>query len=272
MLGLEAWTRRTRTRDEIDREFEKEKWGGLLRFGLRPGPPLTLEAADAWAQGADIPILSWESDQLVESTPSVAHRKYRDLVAGVVERYFPATAIAELGAGYGSILIDIARRPAFRGVPMYAAELTESGSLLIDMLAAAEGVTVTTERCDLTASPITEIDLPVGSLIYTSYAAQYVPRLSQAFVESLIALAPVAVIHIEPCFEHCDPKTLLGLLRRRYIEVNDYNTNLVTILHEQRERGSIDIVEERPAVFGSNPLLAASIVVWRPMRGDSRIR
>jgi hypothetical protein len=55
-------------------------------------------------------------------------------------------------------------------------------------------------------------------------------------------------------------------VRWRYIEVNDYNTNLVTELHERRDRGVIEIVEERPAVFGSNPLLAASVIVWRPLR------
>ena len=45
------------------------------------------------------------------------------------------------------------------------------------------------------------------------------------------------MIHIEPCYEHCEGKTLLGLMRRRYIQVNDYNTNLVTVLREQSERG-----------------------------------
>ena len=266
MLGLEQWARRSRTRDEIVREFEREKWGGLLKFGLRPGPPLTLEAADAWVRGADVPILCSEADQLVESTPSAAHNRYRDLIAAAIGRYLPTAAVAELGAGYGSIIIDLARRPALKGSRMYAAELTDTGTRVIDMLAAAEGVSVTTDRCDLTASPITSLDLPPGSVIYTSYAAQYVPRLSPSFVESIVELAPAAVIHIEPCYEHCEGKTLLGLLRRRYIEVNDYNTNLVTILHEQRERGAIDIVEERPAVFGSNPLLAASVIAWRPLR------
>jgi hypothetical protein len=211
-------------------------------------------------------VLYSEGEELIEATASVAHAKYRDLVAGVVARYFPATAIAEFGAGYGSIVIDLARRPAYRGVPFFAAELTKSGERMISMLAAHEDVEVVTGRCDLTATPITDVELPTGTLIYTSFAAQYVPRLGRSFVDSLVALAPAAVIHIEPCYEHSGGKTLLGLMRRRYIEVNDYNTNLVTILHEQRERGVIDIVEERPAIFGSNPLLAASVIVWKPLR------
>jgi len=110
--------------------------------------------------------------------------------------------------------------------------------------------------------------IPPGAVIYTSYAAQYVPRLSSSFVDQLALFSPSVVIHIEPCYEHCEGKTLLGLIRQRYIEVNDYNTNLVTVLHEQRDRDDIEILEERPAVFGSNPLLAASVIVWRPLRRD----
>jgi len=148
---------------------------------------------------------------------------------------------------------------------VFAGELTTSGTRLIAMLADAEGVSVHADRCDLTSVPVTPLAIPPKALIYTSYAAQYVPRLSQSFVESLSALDPSAVVHIEPCYEHCEGKTLLGLMRRRYIQVNDYNTNLVTVLREQCERGAIEIVEERPAVFGSNPLLAASVIVWRPL-------
>jgi hypothetical protein len=53
-------------------------------------------------------------------------------------------------------------------------------------------------------------------------------------------------------------------MRQRYIEVNDYNTNLVTLLREHQKRGLIKIIEERPAVFGLNALLAASLLVWAP--------
>ena len=189
-------------------------------------------------------------------------------MAATVARYLPAAAVAELGAGYGSIALDLARRAEFRSAQFFAAELTESGTRLIEALRAAEGLAVQTGRCDLTASPVTDMRIPPGAVIYTSYAAQYVPRLSSSFVDQLALFSPSVVIHIEPCYEHCEGKTLLGLMRQRYIEVNDYNTNLVTVLHEQRDRDAIEILEERPAVFGSNPLLAASVIVWRPLRRD----
>ena len=71
-------------------------------------------------------------------------------------------------------------------------------------------------------------------------------------------------MHLEPRYEQCDRHTLLGHLRRRYIQVNDYNTNLVALLHDQQDRGLIRILEERPTVFGMNPLLAASVIAWIP--------
>jgi hypothetical protein len=179
--------------------------------------------------------------------------------------YLPAAALVELGAGYGSMIIDLARRAAFQDTPVFGGELTTSGTSLIAMIADAESVPVQAGRCDLTSAPVTTFAIPPKAVIYTSYAAQYIPRLSQSFVDSLAALEPAAVVHIEPCYEHCEGKTLLGLMRRRYIQVNDYNTNLVTVLREQCEFGAIEIVEERPAVFGSNPLLAASVIVWRPL-------
>ena len=53
-------------------------------------------------------------------------------------------------------------------------------------------------------------------------------------------------------------------MRRRYIEVNDYNTNLLTVLRDARDAGTIQILEERAAVFGANPLLPASVLTWAP--------
>jgi hypothetical protein len=72
------------------------------------------------------------------------------------------------------------------------------------------------------------------------------------------------VVHIEPVYEHCNPATLLGLLRRRYIEACRYNRNLSTILHHHERQGSLEIIQESVPGFGPNPLLAASVIAWKP--------
>jgi hypothetical protein len=56
------------------------------------------------------------------------------------------------------------------------------------------------------------------------------------------------------------------MLSKRYIEVNDYNRDLVTILHKHSDRGEIEIVHEEKAVVGVNALLPMSIIAWRPVR------
>ena len=95
-------------------------------------------------------------------------------------------------------------------------------------------------------------------------AASCLPYLSADFVDGLTALRPTAVVNIEPCYEHCDSSTLIGVLRRRYIEVNDYNRNLVTLLREQERAGKLPIHEEQQAVIGINPLFPVSVIVWSP--------
>ena len=215
-------------------------------------------------QGGDELVVFADGSDLFETTARDAHLRYRDFVASILKDYLPASALVELGAGYGSVIVDMARRPEFVGVPAFGLELTPAGTQLIRHMSAAEDVSVTAGECDMLASRVTDVAVPKGSLIFTSYAAYYEPRLEKTFLDGLAALRPKAVILIEPCYEHCDESTLLGLLRRRYIEVNDCNTNLATLLHEQREAGSVKILDERKAAFGPNPLLAASVIAWEP--------
>jgi hypothetical protein len=150
---------------------------------------------------------------------------------------------------------------------LVAGEYTASGLKLLRLLAAAEGLRLSAGRCDLGPPALGGLEVPPGALVFTSYAACYVLEAAADLVAALCAWRPRAVIHFEPCYEHCDPRTLLGLMRRRYIDVNGYNRNLVTLLHRQQERGVIRILKEQPAVFGANPLLAASVLVWSPAAG-----
>jgi hypothetical protein len=265
LLGSEPWEQRVKNRSEVQREYQDEKWGGLLARVEESPWQLRLSDLDAIMQGGDELVLFSDGPDLFETTARDAHIRYRDFVAGTLEPHLDASAIVELGAGYGSVIVDLAKRPEFSGLQAYGLDLTGAGAELIGRMAAAEGVEVNSGLCDMLADEVTSTAIPEGSLVYTSYAAHYEPRHAASFVEGIAALRPRRVVLIEPCHEHCDESTLLGLLRRRYIEVNDYNTNLVTLLHEQREAGRIRILDERRAAFGPNPLLAASVIVWEPV-------
>jgi len=187
-----------------------------------------------------------------------------NLVERVLKPYLPASTLVELGAGYGSVILALAKRHPFCQMNIIAAEYTGSGVELIQRLARSQDLKIQTGHCDFGSPGVTDLAIPDDAIIFTSFATPCVPKLPVSFVDSLAGFHPRVVAHFEPCYEHSESSTLLGLMRRRYIEVNDYNTNLVTLLHERQAQGSITIVEERPAVLGPNPLLPASILNWRP--------
>ena len=263
LLGLIPWEAREKTEAEIEREFGREKWGSLLeRFKSSPGA--RLEDVDGWAAGGPGPSLASVGEHIVEMTHEESHAAYLAFIEAAIEPFMPASALVELGCGYGSVILGLARRAAFQDIPYIAADYTSTGPELAGLIGAAEQIPVVTGLADLKRSPVTTLPVPPGALIYTAYAAQYVEPITDAFVHGIAALAPKTVVHIEPVFEHCDPSTLLGLLRQRYIQANGYNRNLSTILHDHEARGSLEILHESKPGFGPNPLLAASVIAWRP--------
>jgi hypothetical protein len=264
LLGAARWDPRLTTPEEVTREFDQEKWGPLLaRARAAPSPPTLEDVVDWELQDAPPSLRSVGGGlKLMGGKEALSH--FRDVVAQTVARYLPSSAVVELGCGYGAIILDLARRPAFRGLPFLAAEYTASGVELTRLLAAAQPVALSVAKCDFRSAEMTELSMPVGSVVFTSFATMYIPELSVDFVAALARRRPQAVVHFEPCYEHCDQTKLLGMMRRRYVEVNDYNRNLVSLLHGQERAGAIRILEEQPALCGPNPLLPASVLAWRP--------
>lgn len=263
LLGIDKWESKEKTEAEIEREFGKEKWGALLEK-FRQNPGSRLEDVDKWAAGDAQNTIASVDQHIVEMTPEESHEAYIAFIENALVPHLPATALVELGCGYGSVILGLARKAAFQDMPYFAADFTSTGPELADLIANEEGIRVTTGSANLKSNPVTNLEVPAGALICTAYAAQYVEPLTDDFVNGLIALKPSAVVHVEPVYEHCDPSTLLGLLRQRYIEVNGYNRNLSTILHHHERQGSLEIIQESRPGFGPNPLLAASVIAWKP--------
>jgi hypothetical protein len=259
LLGLEPWTPKEKTPSELVREFEHETWRPLLTEA-RQSP--SLAAIDARVfKDAPVMLVSI-GETLQQLTPRVARERYLDLVEEVLRPFLPASALVELGAGYGNVILHLAQR--FAGTPVMAGEYTTSGVEICRLLAAHENIDLIVAPCDLSAPNVTQLPVPTGAVLFTSYAAHYNREISAQLVDSLSAYRPKMVVHFEPCFEHAPQSTLVGLMRRSYILANGYNVNLATVLHQQRDAGKIEIVDEQPALFGANPLLPASVIAWRP--------
>jgi hypothetical protein len=99
-------------------------------------------------------------------------------------------------------------------------------------------------------------------VIFTCYALMYVRDDMPRVIEHLASLRPRLVVHLEPCYEHSLGGHLLDLMRRRYIEFNHYNTDLVSTLRGLDAAGHIQVREEQPNLVGFHPLLTGSLITW----------
>jgi len=234
----------------------------LEKFKQNPGS--RLEDVDRWAAGAATNTLASVDQHIVEMTPEESHEAYIAFIESALVPRLPATALVEIGRGYGSVILGLARKAAFQDIPYFVADSTPTAPELAGLIAKEEGIRLTTGSANPSSNPVTDLDIPEGALVYTAYAAHHVETLSDEFIEGIKALKPETVVHVEPVYEHCDPSTLLGLLRQRYIEACQYNRNLSTILHHHERLGSLEIIQESRPGFGPNPLLAASVIAWKP--------
>jgi hypothetical protein len=96
-------------------------------------------------------------------------------------------------------------------------------------------------------------------VVFTSHALEQLPSAAHMLdVIKSYQRDVTTVFHFEPVYEMYDD-SLLGLMRRRYTQVNDYNQDLLSLL---QNRPDIRIVRLEPNVFGLNPFNPTTIIQW----------
>lgn len=98
------------------------------------------------------------------------------------------------------------------------------------------------------------------STILTSHSLEQIPD-AQIFIKNIMKYIDNIdyIIHLEPTYINTR-SDLLGLCRNKYIELNDYNKNIVTCIQNVNDS---DIVEYHEDVFSLNPLNATNLIVWK---------
>jgi hypothetical protein len=271
IVGLESWAPATKSRREVLREFEAEKWGVLLERARDLGDELSLSALEATTGEPYSEKLVWREGELQMARESDARAEGVRVLAETLASHGPIHTLVDMGAGYGGTLFPLLRELRRLGASysperVVAGELTRSGRELLSLLAKVEGVSVEVAECDLASTHVMEPP-PVGATVITCYSMTYLES-SQACLERVVSWKPRLVMHFEPLIQHASSTTMLGLLQRRYIELNCYNQELLTCLRQLDSARVIELIEERAHVSGINPLLPASIAVWRPIASD----
>jgi hypothetical protein len=100
--------------------------------------------------------------------------------------------------------------------------------------------------------------------VLTAQAIEQLPTAANV-VETLLRYADRidTVYHLEPAYE-LQGNSLMGLLRQRYLDLNDYNRDLIGQLKRHADR--IEILDIRKDAIGFNPFNALAWIKWRPRR------
>ena len=258
LLGLEEFIPKIKNEKELEREYENEKWGVLLKKTEESEIACSIENVDSIAFDGNSETFSFYNDELLKSTYGELHKKYIELVYATVSPYLPAPAIVELGSGYGTVILNLAKYLK-KDQSLIAAEFAASGVKIIRRIADFENFNLKAGSCNFYDLNLDDLNIPAGSIIFTSFATTCIPELPNTFLDALLATNPKLVIHFEALYEHCDDD-LFGLLRKKYIMVNDYNKNLLTLVDNHP---NITITERILPIIGINPLLCASILHWK---------
>jgi hypothetical protein len=263
ILGLSQFQRKPRSHDENKREYDEEKWRSALEAYRRHSNLNFRDYLELEFTEADSHVCV-KDGELQRISARESFQIQVDLIYEALSDHLPASGLVELGAGTGRIifaLLDKLRNASIRAI---AAEFSANGRKLISEIAKASGYQLETLPCDLCSEDIVTGDVPKNAVIFTSMAIVCVPQLPQTFVERLLSLNPKVVVHYEPVYAHCNTEGLLGSMQKRYIEINDYNTNLREQLKVAEGSGKIEILAESGPTFGTNPFLPGSILIWKP--------
>ena len=249
-----------KTKPEVLREFNAEKWSLILNE-IASDKKINLHEIDKKMEAFDVLSPIFYKDDFYLDSGKEVFEMHLDVFDKAICKYINEnTALVELGAGYGSKILNLSNKKKFHNVQLFAAEYTENGCNAIKHLSARMNKEIQVGYCDLKKHVIKDISIPKNSVIFTSYALHYVQKLPDSFIDFILSFEPKIVINFEPCFESHDDSSY-GKLCKRYIELNDYNIDMVTTLESAFKKGLINMKVDKN-VIGGNPFLPISIIEW----------
>lgn len=250
-----------RTIEKIDSEYDKDKYASCLNF-YRMHPDATAETVK---KQCEMDVMQTEmcvsiGDDLCV-LPQTEALKLNDVF--FLESAGPsveqADTVVELGCGYGYNLWLLSKH--FPGKTYFGGEYSQNAVALARELYSNEP-SIRVERFnfyDASYHILEHLKLSSRTLVFTRHAVEQLPSAAAALAGlSRCRKAMHEVLNLEPLYAE-NKDSLLSLLRRRYMEVNDYNRDILSLLRADK---NIVVRDVRFNVFGLNPLNATSVIRW----------
>jgi hypothetical protein len=261
LLGLSNFEAVTRDLEKIDQEYSQDKWQNCLNAyeasgGAKNAEDLRRIFYDLNSDKERAAIL--EGKLCVATNAEVMALYDKLLINAMGASIGRSDTVVELGSAFGHILWML--RSHFLGKQFRGGDYADSAIALAAKLYKSTP-DIAVSKFDFYAPRYEVIENSHGRLtIVTSQALEQVPR-SAGVIDSLSQYKNRIdrVFHLEPAYVLYDDNTLLGLLRRKYIEINDYNRDLLTSL---KSRSDVKIHRIEPHAVGWNPFNSLALIEW----------
>src|SRR5687767_10864207 len=96
LLGLEEFTSISKNEKELEREYENEKWGVLLKKITAGNIECSIETIDGIAFDKQNLNVSFYKDEFIKCTSDEIHNKFIEIIFNTISPLLPAPAIVEL--------------------------------------------------------------------------------------------------------------------------------------------------------------------------------
>lgn len=261
LMGISDFRKPKRNLIKVVAEYDRDKYAKLLAYYWRV-PFISLGGIRAFEVASlplSIPVSIREKLYLV--TRSQYETLQRDLLDSLKGLLDGVSTVVELGCGYGynlEVLREKANGARYIGGDC-SRKAIELGRLLFSRGKQKSGVTL--QHFNFYDRKWDIFDKVEGkALVFTRHAIEQIPKSERVLstlerYEDKIA----TVVHLEPVAGLNPENTLLGQLRQSYAMLNDYNTDLLSMIQHM----GVSILKCEYDVFGENPLNPTSVIVWR---------
>lgn len=237
----------SRTRDalQVEREYDADKYGELRKFQLATPEAYKQKEFELGGLGPDSDLCVSFGEAIFRTPLRVARPIFYGIVQAAVSQH-GAHNVCELGCGYGFNL-------TYLGAGVLGGEFSRNA------VALGRSLGLDVHHFDY-YDPESYAFIPDDTTIVTVHSMEQIPDAGPVIDSLANHRSKIrAVVHLEPSLEQ-SRSSLLGIMRNRYIELNDYNRNLLRVLDS---RDDVEILDRRLDLVGLNPLNSAHLIAWR---------
>lgn len=259
-LHLDPFPKPVRDLAKINAEYDKDKYAKLLAY-FKKHPNTNFDDLRNILLQTEPNItvcISREGKLFLTSSATTLRLCDEALVEALAEPLKSTRVVVELGCGYGPnfpILMNAFPDKLWVGGD-YSSNAIE---LAAQLFTNCKNVSVVPFNWYDKTWTLVE-NLSEKAVVFTRQSIEQLPRVSEILPTFHKYKDKISeVIHLEPIFELADECTTLGLIRRAYTLLNDYNTDLLTTLNDM----GVHILKQKADLIGYNPLNPISLIHWR---------